>query len=143
MKNFLSVIWIFVIVASLGFIAGCAEEFDNIDNEEADFNGVYSVTGTETVNGKSSQITDTIIISEDTAGNLSIKTQNFGMLKATITSKHSFRIDKQDATVKTNSGKVQVTIEGKGAVSAGILDISGSYSVKGKIVTFHLSGFRM
>ncbi len=143
MKNLLFVIWIFVIVASLGFIAGCAEEFDNIDNEEADFTGSYNVTGTETVNGKSSQITDTITITEDTAGNLSIKTQNFGILNATITSKRSFRIDKQETAVKTNSGKVQVTIEGKGAVSAGILDISGSYSVKSQIVTFNLSGFRM
>ena len=139
MKN-LSITWICVIVASLGFIVGCLDEFDN---EEADFNGVYSVTGTETVNGKSSQITDTITITEDTAGNLSIKTQNFGILNATITSKRSFRIDKQETTVKTNSGKVKVTIEGKGSVSAGLLDISGSYSVESQIVTFNLSGFRM
>ena len=140
MKNLLFVIWICVIVASLGFITGCLDEFDN---EEADFTGWYSVTGTETVNGKSSQITDTITITEDTAGNLSIKTQNFGVLNATITSKHSFRIDKQETTVKTNSGKVKVTIEGKGSVSAGLLDISGSYSVKGQTIKFHLSGFRM
>jgi hypothetical protein len=140
MKNLLSVIWICVIVVSLGFIAGCLEEFDN---EESDFTGSYNMTGTETVNGKNSQITDIITISEDTAGNLSIKTQNFGTLNATITSKHSFRIDEQEATVKTNSGKVKVIIEGKGDVSAGLLDISGSYSVNGQIVTFHLSGFRM
>lgn len=140
MKNLLSVFWICVIIYSLGFITACTEEFGN---EEADFTGTYNVTGTEEVNGKSSQITDTITISEDTSGNLSITTQNFGTLKATITSMHSFRIDKQDTIVKTISGKVQVSIEGKGSVSAGLLDISGSYSVKGQIVTFHLSGFRM
>ncbi len=141
MKNSLSVIWICVIVASLASIAGCLEEFD--DEEEADFTGTYNVTGTEKVNDKSSQITDTIVINEETADNLSIKTQNFGTLNATITSKHSFRIDKQETTVKTNSGKVKVTIEGKGAVSAGLLEISGSYSVESQIVTFNLSGFRM
>jgi len=140
MKNLLFVIWICVIAVSLGFIAGCLEE---VDNEESDFTGSYNMTGTETVNGKNSQITDTITISEDTAGNLSIKTQNFGTLNATVTSKHSFRIDKQEVTVKTDSGKVKVIIEGKGDVSAGLLDISGSYSVNGQIVTFHLSGFRM
>ncbi|MBM3235578.1 hypothetical protein FJZ31_04700 [Candidatus Poribacteria bacterium] len=140
MKNLRFVIWICVIIASLGFTAGCLEE---VDNEEADFAGTYNVTGTETVNSKSSQITDTIKVSQDTADNLSIKTQNFGTFNATITSKHSFRIDKQEATVKTDSGKVNVTIEGKGDVSAGLLDISGSYSVNGQIVTFHLSGFRM
>jgi len=138
----LSVFGICVIFLSLGFTAGCLEEFDS-QEEEVDFTGMYNVTGTEEVNGKSSQITDTITIIEDTSGNLSIKTQNFGTLKAQITSTHSFRIDKQDTTVKTSSGKVQVTIEGKGSVSAGLLEISGSYSVKGQVVTFHLSGFRM
>ena len=141
MKNLLSVFGICVIVISLGFTVGCLEEFD--DEEEVDFTGTYNVTGTEEVNDKSLQITDTITISEDTASNLSIKTQNFGTLKAKITSTHSFQIDKQDATVKTSSGKVQVTIEGKGSVSAGLLEISGSYSVNGQAVTFHLSGFRM
>ena len=140
MRNLLSVSGICAIVIFLGFTAGCLEE---LDNEEADFTGTYNVTGTEEVNGKSSPITDTITINEDTAGNLSIKTQNFGTLKAQITSTHSFRIDKQEATVKTSSGKVQVTIEGKGSVSADLLEISGSYSVKGQVVTFHLSGFRM
>ena len=140
MKTLLSIIWICVIVVSLGMTAGCLEE---IDNDESDFTGSYNMTGTETVNGENSQITDIITISEDTDGNLSLKTQNFGTLNATITSKHSFRIDKQEATVKTNSGKVKVTIEGKGDVSAGLLDISGSYSVNGQSVTFHLSGFRM
>ena len=132
MKNLLSVLGICVIFISLGFTVGCLEEFD----DEVDFTGTYNVTGTEEVNGKSAQITDTITISEDTSGDLSIKTQNFGTLKAKITSTHSFRIDKQDTTVKTSSGKVQVTIEGKGSVSAGLLDNSGSYSVNGQVGTF-------
>ena len=141
MRNLLSVIWIFPIIISLGLICGCLEDFDN--SEEADFTGSYNVTGTETINGKSSQITDTITISEDTPDNLSVKTQNFGVLDAVITSSRSFRINEQKTTVKTSSGNVEVTIEGLGSVSADLLDFSGSYSIQEQVVKFNLSGFQI
>ncbi len=138
------ILWMCVVLISLGsMVFGCVEDFIEDEEGTENFIGTYIVTGTETVNGKSMQLTDTITIRGGIISDLSITTQNFGTLKATVTGNQSFRIDKQDATVKTSSGKTEVTVQGKGTVSDGFLDISGSYSLKSQSVKFHLSGSRV
>lgn len=138
------ILWMCVVLISLGsMVFGCVEEFIEDEEGTENFIGTYIVTGTETVNGKSMQLTDTITIRAGIMSDLSITTQNFGTLKATVTGNQSFRIDKQDATVKTSSSKTQVTVQGKGTVSDDFLDISGSYSLKSQSVKFHLSGSRV
>jgi len=128
----------FIVGILLGFI-GCIE-VDNDNDSIENFIGSYNVTGTESAGGISSQITDTIKIKSGLMSDLSVSTQNFGTLSATVTGDESFVINKQDTTVKVGGESVKITIQGTGTVVDDVLKLSGSYSVSGETVTFQLSG---
>lgn len=123
-------------------LIGCIEMNDDSDSLE-DFIGSYNVTGTESVGGVSSQITDTVKIKSGITSDLSISTQNFGTLSATVTGDKSFVINKQDTTVKVDGESVKITIQGTGTVVDDVLNLSGSYSFTGETVTFQLSGSKV
>jgi hypothetical protein len=115
-----------------------------IEDKTASFVGSYNVTGTESYGGQTDQITDTIIIIKGAASDLAITSQNFGVMRATLTGKLSFRLDSQTANINIdNIGTVQVTISGVGTVVEGILNLSGTYSYAGEIFTFQVQGSRV
>ena len=130
------------IFAMLPWLIGCIEEINDNDSLE-NFIGSYNVVGTESVGGVSSQITDTVKIKNGITSDLSISTQNFGTLNATVTGDESFVINKQDTTVKVDGDSVKIAIQGSGVVVNDFLTLSGSYSVSGETVTFQLSGSKV
>jgi len=129
-----------IVVILFGLI-GCIEINDNDSVEN--FIGSYNVTGTESVGGESSQITDTVKIKNGLTFDLSISTQNFGTLNATVTGDESFVINKQNTNVKVEGESVQITIQASGTVVDDFLKLSGSYSFSGETVTFQLSGSKV
>jgi len=114
-----------------------------VEDKTSPFVGSYNVTGTESYGGFTSQVTDTIIITKGATTDLAVTTQNFGVLRATITGKQSFRIDSQNTNVNTNTGPIQVIIQGTGTVVEGVLSLSGTYSLAGEVVSFQIQGSRV
>ena len=133
-------------ISFLRKIIGLEEKYDPkelIEYEFDNFIGSYNVIGTESLDGISSQITDTVKIKTGMTSDLSISTQNFGTLDATVTGDESFVISKQDTKVKVDGESVQIEIQGTGTVVDDFLTLSGSYSVSGATVTFQLSGSKV
>ncbi len=118
----MSIFKTFLIICIIGILFGLISCIEiNDDDSLENFIGSYNVAGTESVEGDSSPITDTVKIKNGITSDLSISTQNFGTLKATVTGDESFVINKQDTTVKIEGESVQITIQGSGTVIGDVL----------------------